>query len=130
CGSRRQAARTGPRSSLARLRVRGRPGRGRRAARGPCLDRRAGSRLPQRGSRWSAGGRPCGFPGSALAALGVADHAGAPALLAFGQLVALAGVGILAVAEFDADRRAFEAVALAEEVLEVAPVAIGDVLGA
>src|ERR1700754_1446113 len=59
---------------------------------------------------------------SALAALRAADHALAPALLTFGQLVALAGERILLLAELDADRRAFELVALAEEVLEIAAV--------
>src|SRR4051812_28244711 len=52
---------------------------------------------------------------SALTALGVADHALAPLLLSFGQLVAIAGVWIFLLAEIDADRRAFELVALAEE---------------
>src|SRR5690606_42063884 len=57
---------------------------------------------------------------SALAAFGVADHARATALLAFGPLVALARAGIVAGAECDAHRRALEAVALAAELLAIA----------
>src|SRR6186713_2298533 len=59
---------------------------------------------------------------SALAALGVPDHALTPLLLAFGQLVALARVRIFLLGEIDPDRRALELVAPAEEILEIAAV--------
>src|SRR6185437_232850 len=60
----------------------------------------------------------------------MAHHAPTLALLALGEHVALAGVGVLALTEFDADRRALQLVALAEEVFEVTPIAVRDVLGA
>src|SRR5688500_10301943 len=64
---------------------------------------------------------------SALA-LGVTDQALALALLTFGQDVLLVGVRILALAEFQPQRRADELEALAQEVLEVALVAVRQAL--
>src|SRR5690348_9289334 len=59
----------------------------------------------------------------------VADHPPPLALLAFGERVAATGERILAFAELDADRRAFQLVALAEEIFQVTTIAVGDVLG-
>src|SRR5579859_5553076 len=65
-----------------------------------------------------------------LALLHLTDHALALALLGLGEHVLFAGERILAVTEIDADRRAFQLEALAEEVFQVAPIGRGDVLGA
>src|SRR5215469_1680475 len=62
--------------------------------------------------------------GSAL--LGVAHQAAAFLYLPFAQFVLAPGERVFAFAELDADRRAFKAEALAKEVLEIAPVAFGD----
>src|SRR5689334_12262573 len=67
---------------------------------------------------------------SALAALRAADHLLTPLLLAFRELVALARERVFFLAEIDANRRAFHLEALAEEILEIAPIAVRDVLGA
>src|SRR5579875_1224938 len=65
-----------------------------------------------------------------LAPLHLADHPLPLALLSFGQHVPLARKGIFAIAEIDADRRAFQLVALAEEVFQIAAIGRRNVLGA
>src|SRR5574343_939463 len=88
------------------------------------------------GSRTSINSRPLrcsswawrGLTGIAVTGLLVpfdmADQALAFFLLAFGQHVLFALVGVVAVLEHEADRRADQLEALAEEVLEIAPVAV------
>src|SRR5690606_40928753 len=64
-------------------------------------------------------------PRRSLAALGVPDQALALRDLALAEHVLAVLVGVLAFAEHEAHRRTHQLEALAEEVLEVAPVAVG-----
>src|SRR5581483_6910113 len=93
----------------------------RATAAGPCLRHRRARPLRPRGSRRDTV--------SSFLPAHVPNHAPPLALLAFRQFVAAAGERILAFAELDADRRAFQLVTLAEEVFEIAPVAVGDMFG-
>src|SRR5579871_3295593 len=88
------------------------------------------SRLGGLRSKDFTGGRLTQQRCTLLAALHLANHALTLALLAFGKHVAAAGERVVAIAEIDAHRRAFQLVALAEEVFEITAIGRRNVLGA